>query len=81
MESVSASSSYFLSVVLKTLWNSSVNDEPYVHLINTHAKGDCCYNDIDLVSHPSVLYVFSSCITHATVVEVTLNFILRKLTA
>ena len=56
-------------------------DESHIHLIDSHTEGDCCNDDVDLVPHPTVLDIFPGFITHPSVVEVTLNLVLREVTS
>jgi hypothetical protein len=78
---VSASSTAFLSIVLQTLRQSSMDDKSNVFLIDAKTKCYGRYNNMHFVAHPSNLHLFSIFVTHLSMIVVASNVALTQFIA
>ena len=76
---ISTCSTTFLSIVLQRLGNGCVHDEPDILFVDAHTEGNGGNDDVDFVSHPPQLNIFTSLISHLSMVIVAVNLELRKL--
>ena len=76
--SISARSTALLRVILERFRNSCMDYKPDILLVDTHTKCDCRDDDVDLVSHPAELDVFSACVCHLGMVVVAFYLELRE---
>jgi len=73
--SISTCSSTLLGIVFKTLGYRSMDHEPDIFLVDSKAKCDCCYDDLNIVSHPSNLNLLAVFICHLCMIELAFNAI------
>jgi hypothetical protein len=75
---VSTSSTTLLNIALKTLGHGVVNNKPDIFLINTHSKSNSSNYDLQLVTHPFFLNLFSLIIRKLSMIKITANFIVSS---
>ena len=77
---VAPGSTTLLCIPLKALRERIVDNKSDISFVNTHTKGDCRNNYVDLIPHPPILDILTCFVTHTAMVEVALDFILREVT-
>ena len=72
---ISAGATTLLDVTFQRFRHRVMYHKPHILLVDTHTKSNCRNNDLDLISHPSILYFFTLIVRQFCMVVITLHLV------
>ena len=72
---ISSGSATFLNITFQRFRHRVVNNKPDIFFVDSHSKCDCCNYDLNLISHPSVLYLLPLNIRKLSMIKIAFHLI------